>query len=75
MNKIAFIKFGGLATGGTEVFLQTLAVNLSNSILKLIFFIVIQHLILVLTGNIRILIRVEKNMLRIAKSYLRNLKF
>lgn len=31
MNKIAFIKFGGLATGGTEVFLQTLAVNLSTS--------------------------------------------
>ena len=38
MNKIAFIKFGGLATGGTEVFLQTLAVNLSNSNFKVDFF-------------------------------------
>jgi len=30
MSRLAFIKFGGLATGGTEVFLQTLAANLSN---------------------------------------------
>lgn len=38
MSRVAFIKFGGLATGGTEVFLQTLAVNLSISNLNVDYF-------------------------------------
>lgn len=38
MKKIAFIKFGGLATGGTEKWLQTIAANLPKDKYEVTFF-------------------------------------
>lgn len=36
--KIAFIKFGGLSAGGTEKFLQTIAINLNKDIFEVDYF-------------------------------------
>ncbi len=36
--KIAFVKFGGLSAGGTEKFLQTIAINLNKNIFEVDYF-------------------------------------
>ena len=54
MIKIAFIKFGGMANGGTEKYLQTIASHLPKDEFEVDFFIVIQHHILVQTLFIQI---------------------
>ena len=52
--KVAFIKFGGMANGGTEKYLQTIAAYLPKDEFEVDFFIVMLHLILVQILNILI---------------------
>ena len=61
MIKLAFVKYGGLASGGTEIHLQTLAANLPKIFFLLIITIVILHHTSDLTGYILIQTLLEKN--------------
>ena len=59
MIKVAFIKFGGMANGGTEKYLQTIAAHLPKDEFEVDFFTVTLHLILVQTLNILTLMNQE----------------
>ena len=59
MIKVAFIKFGGMANGGTEKYLQTIAAHLPKDEFEVDFFIVMLHLTLVQILNILILMNQE----------------
>jgi hypothetical protein len=60
--KVAFVKFGGLSSGGTEKWLQMMATNMNNLKFEVTFFTVHPHHILDQTLDIQLLILIALNL-------------